>query len=377
MKLVIIVNNLSVVGGLERVVANLANAFATADGSKYSVIIYSFLDSFYKIPYKLDSKVKLFRRRGFINFKRPKNAILKLLFEILCVRQFIKAVNAVILRLRKWEFKRFIIKEKPDFIIDNENKTLLSGILNASKCDYIKCVHNNFEVYKKLDLSVYKNIALLVSKERQDYKNLYPQNKFFVIPNFLPEIPASSCDYSKKVVLSIGRLNVQKGFCRLIEAWNLIKMDSNFKEWKLHIVGEGELKDELEAQIAALNLQDSIILKPFTNKVENEYKNASIYAMTSLFEGLPMVLLEAASYGMPLISFDILSGPREVIDKNGFLIKDGKLESYAERLKTLMSDENLRQSLGAESKRIAQEKFSKSAILQKWQEAIKQIKECK
>ena len=81
--------------------------------------------------------------------------------------------------------------------------------------------------------------------------------------------------------------------------------DDNLTQWQLIIVGDGVLKKELESKIKALNLQESVILKPFTKQIEKEYLSASIYAMSSHFEGFPMVLLESASYGLAPISFDI------------------------------------------------------------------------
>lgn len=78
-------------------------------------------------------------------------------------------------------------------------------------------------------------------------------------------------------------------------------MANNFKEWQLIIVGDGILKKELESKIKALNLQESVILKPFTKQIEQEYLSASIYAMSSHFEGFGMVLVEAFSYGLPCL----------------------------------------------------------------------------
>ena len=83
----------------------------------------------------------------------------------------------------------------------------------------------------------------------------------------------------------------------------------DFKEWQLIIVGDGILKKELESKIKALNLQESVILKPFTKQIEQEYLSASIYAMSSHFEGFGMVLVEAFSYALPCVAFDVKTGP--------------------------------------------------------------------
>ena len=144
----------------------------------------------------------------------------------------------------------------------------------------------------------------------------------------------------------------------------------NLTQWKLIIVGDGILKSEIESKIKALNLQDSIIIKPFTKDIESEYLSASIYAMASHFEGFGMVLAEASSYALPCIAFDIATGPSDIIEHNqsGFLIADNNLESYAKHLIKLMIDESMRERFGSEAKRIVRERFSKEVIMEKWRE---------
>ena len=145
--------------------------------------------------------------------------------------------------------------------------------------------------------------------------------------------------------------------------------DDNLTQWKLIIVGDGVLKKELESKIKALNLQDSIILKPFTKDIEREYLNASIYVMTSHFEGFGMVLAEASSYGLPCIAFDIKTGPSDIIEneKSGFLVEDNDLQGYADKLMLLMRDENLRFNFGTEAKKLVSERFGKNAVMKMWE----------
>ena len=143
----------------------------------------------------------------------------------------------------------------------------------------------------------------------------------------------------------------------------------DFKEWQLIIVGDCVLKKELESKIKALNLQESVILKPFTKQIEKEYLNASIYAMSSHFEGFGMVLAEASSYALPCIAFDIKAGPSDIIadEKSGFLVADNDLQGYADKLMLLMRDENLRQNFGTKAKQVVSEKFSKEVVMKEWQ----------
>ena len=152
------------------------------------------------------------------------------------------------------------------------------------------------------------------------------------------------------------------------------EVENDLREWKLIIVGDGVLKSEIESKINALNLSQSVILKPFTKDIEREYLGASIYAMASHFEGFGMVLVEASSYELPCIAFDVATGPSDIIEhnKSGFLIADNDLEGYARHLIALMSDESMRANFGKEAKRIVSERFSKEVVMQKWREIFKE-----
>lgn len=132
------------------------------------------------------------------------------------------------------------------------------------------------------------------------------------------------------------------------------------------------MKNEIETKIKDLGLQDSIILKPFTKDIESEYLNASIYAMSSYYEGFPMVLLESSSYGLCPIAFDIKTGPSDIIENNksGYLIQDNDLHTYAHKLIELMSDENKRKTMGEAAKARVAQKFSKEAIMPLWEEVL-------
>ena len=230
-------------------------------------------------------------------------------------------------------------------------------------------------------MSMYNfDYTLIITKKTtiDKFKTKYPNANFYIIPNFIPNIPNLNTNYSQKVVLSMGRMAKvdDKGFLRLIDIWQLIQDSGEFNDWKLHIVGDGELKEQVKTKIDNLNLSNSIILKPFTTEVEKEYLSASIYAMASHFEGLPMVLIEAGTYALPIIAFDIATGPSDIIEdeKSGYLIEDNNLDEYANKLKILMQDESLRADMGAKSKEIVKNKFSKEVVMKQWMELFSKIR---
>ncbi|WP_338433727.1 glycosyltransferase family 4 protein [Campylobacter vicugnae] len=373
-KILIVVPDLSIVGGRERVVANLSNELV----KNYKIYITSIFNANKNIVFDYSKNIELIKLSDIKEITLPnvKNQFFKILREL--ARPLVRFANRIIIKIMSRRFIKLAKKIEPDFIIDNSD-SFINGKFVLKNSAVIKLIHGKFDIYKNFNLDGLQNFVLLSSQELDNYKTKYPNANFYIIPNFLPNISNLNTNYSQKVVVSVGRLSKEKGFLRLIDIWKLIQDSSEFKDWKLHIVGDGELKEKIENKIKDLNLTNSIILKPFTKDVESEYLSASIYAMTSHFEGLPMVLIEAQSYALPTISFDIATGPRDIIEdeKSGYLIKDNDLNEYATKLKTLMQDESLRAKMGAKSKEIVKSKFSKEVVMKQWMELFERLKNAK
>ena len=177
---------------------------------------------------------------------------------------------------------------------------------------------------------------------------------------------------ANKTVLAVGRFTYQKGFDLLIQAWKLVKNEPHFSEWKLNIVGDGEERQDLDDKIEQYDLESTVRLFPFSNNINKFYLEASLYCMSSRFEGLPMVLIEAQSFGLPIVSFDCDTGPSEIIENNksGFLCKKENIQDLAEKLQILMKlseDEYNNMVLAAKE---SVKKFSLVKIIEKWEEII-------
>ncbi|MBQ0616199.1 glycosyltransferase, partial [Proteus mirabilis] len=143
-----------------------------------------------------------------------------------------------------------------------------------------------------------------------------------------------------KTVISIGRLEPQKGFDKLINIWE--KSELKDYGWKPFIVGNGKEYNNLLSLISEKNLNNNIKILPPTKNINKIYKSASIYCMTSRFEGMPLVLLEALSFNLPLIAYDCNTGPSEIItsDENGLLIENTNTEHYISALSKLALNES-------------------------------------
>ena len=363
-RILITLKDITEAGGGERVGVNLANAFAQDLGQKVQIV--SFFRSQEKPCYALDSTLTC---TYLCNAKaKSKNPLITLL-------------NKTLFRLI-FSYRVHKLAQKSDIILANDgwfvplfkNKTrFFKNSQNPHKPLYIRLWHLNAPKKMRKKLALFDTLVIPSSKELPLWQRYH--NFVRVIPNFLPQIPSLSTTYSQKAVLSIGRMDKgdQKGFFRLLDIWQILaqnkKFECEFQKWQLIIVGDGVLKKELESKIKALNLQESVILKPFTKQIEKEYLNASIYAMSSHFEGFGMVLAEASSYGLPCVAFDVKTGPSDIIadEKSGFLVADNDLQGYADKLMLLMRDENLRQKFGTKAKQVVSEKFSKEMAMKEWQ----------
>ena len=205
--------------------------------------------------------------------------------------------------------------------------------------------------------SRYDKFVVLTEEDRGYWEGL---NNIEVIPNartFTFEKP-SSCTAHQ--VLAVGRYCHQKGFDMLLEAWK--KIDTT--GWTLRIAGSG---DDLGPTPA------NVITGPSAD-IKQEYLNSSILAMSSRYEGLPMVLLEAQAAGLPIVSFQCKCGPKDIVEPGvtGFLVPEGDTDTLASKLKELMGDEELRQRMGAAAFE-ASNRFDLETIMQKWVDLFQRL----
>lgn len=192
-----------------------------------------------------------------------------------------------------------------------------------------------------------------------------------VIPNASSFQTDKVSSLNSKNVLAVGRLTHQKGFERLIEAWALIQY--KYPEWRLTIVGDGEDRDKLQQQIVGLGIEGSVNLQPPTQDIESLYMNASFVAMSSRYEGLPMILIEAQCFGLPIVSFDCQCGPKDIVNDgiDGLLVPEGDVEGLAESMSRLMSDDELLKQMGKAAK-VSSQRFEEQVIMEHWERILKE-----
>lgn len=374
-KIVILVLHLGT-GGAEKVVCNLANTLVESDNVKI-ISTYKLSE---KPSFNIDERVEI---EYLIEDLKPNKYELKDSFKKFNLYKILKELNKSlkILYLRKSLMIKTIKNLDCDIVIST--RILHSNWIGRYANKKIVKIaqehnhHNNNQKYIKKVIKSLKNFDYFmpVSKELSDFYSLKVKNtKVLYIPNFIDNLPNKKSDLKTKQLISVGRLNKVKGFDDLIDIFN--SFQKIYPDWVLHIVGDGEEKQNLQNKINELNLQEKIFLcgNKLSDDLEKEYLNSSIFLMTSFSESFGLVLVEAASYGLPLIAFDSAQGAKEIIDnnKNGFLIADRNKKDFIEKISELIKDSEKR-NLFSENSLITADKFSKNNISEIWNKFIDNI----
>lgn len=361
-------------GGIESATINTANSLC----DDYDIEIMSFYKLSETQANKLNDKIKVKylyddgpNKEEFLDaFHNHK--IFNILKEgIRSVSILTKKKIRVINYIKNCDSK-YIVSTRYDF------SALLSkyGNDNSVKITQEHHYHNNNKRYINILKNKYYNIDYLFALTKtleDDYKKFLIKNKHtkvVLVPNMLYYIPSKQSKLDKKNIITISRLDYGKRNDDIIRAFSKIKE----KDWKLYIIGDGKEFNNLNKLINDLNMNDRIILTGYKNKEEiEEYMlKSSLFLMASETEGLPMVLLEAMSYGIPCIAYEIASGVNDIIDnnKNGYIIKNRNEEEYIEKIEKVINDSKLRNELGIEAKNKANE-FSKEKIVNIWEKILK------
>lgn len=206
---------------------------------------------------------------------------------------------------------------------------------------------------------------VVLTHEDQSYWGALPNLE--VIPNAAMHLTDRFADGSARRVIAVGRLDYQKGFDRLIRGWDLVQRSSRFADWRLDIFGQGEWHDMLQGMIDERGLAATTHLCRPTTQIGDEYARSSLLAMSSHYEGFPMVMIEAMASALPVVSFDYKCGPKDIIrpGENGLLVRDGDEEGLAQALMTLMEDDTLRKRMSQRAREVVKE-YSEEAVMARW-----------
>lgn len=309
MRILFVINSLKPRSGTERVAVELANYLSSSEDN--NIVVVNRDTDKNNVAYPISEKIHVLPLRGgyFDFFKGLQENIKKNKYDILIVHNMGRLTLLCL-----WFSK--IVK-----VVSLEHSSFVSRSLLVRFLSYV----------------LYNKVCQVIALTRHEYKNfLKIHDNVLCIPNFSSYY--NSCrhvsEFKKKIAISVGRLDENKNVIHILRAWH--KKNSSLHEWELHIYGDGDQKDALIEFVIENNLSN-VHFKGVTNEPDRVYDEACFFIMSSKFEGLPMVLIEAQCFGLPIVSYDCPHGPSDVIhdNKNGFLVKNQDVDALAEAIEKL------------------------------------------
>lgn len=354
-KICFLIGNLNNSGGTERVTTLIANALAQKNFKVSILSLTNGRQPFFELVPSIKT-YSLYPEK--ISFKK----------------NFFGAV---------WRIRQFVTQYQIDtlVVVDSISCMFTVPALFGLKVKHICWEHFNFknnngvkfrEYGRKLAAKYCDYVVTLTKRDKELWeKGLKKINaKIVSIANPVPyenidNIP--SLEY--KTILTVGRLTHVKGFDLLITAWS--KIARQVPGWKVVIVGSGEDELMLKQMAKEFAVEDSIVFAGQQKNMDQFYRQASFFCMSSRFEGLPMVLLEAQSYGLPIVAFDCDTGPRELINiHNGWLVEPDNIEKLSTTLLRVINLDDRSYNTKVKDSLLNIKNFSIESTVRFWEKVI-------
>ena len=378
MKIVYCLNSIRYIGGIQRVTVVKANALAEIPGNEVYIVVTD--NKVGPETHKLSPKVHLIdldinyhdrdRERSFM--------AVNMIYFAKCARHkkvlwnTLRQINPDIvisvgmsekymltsMRNHSWKIIREFHCEKN---YRTKYATSLFGKIQGRVSDFYEF---NF-VDKKFD-----RIVVLTDEDKET--NWQGWNNVSVMPNpvaFKCDEPSS---LNENVIISMGRLHHVKNFSSLISAFGQVV--KKHPDWILRIYGDGELKQALYDQINRTGLQNKMFLMGFSNDMESALRQSSIFAFSSLVEGFALVIVEAMECGLPVVSYQCPCGPKDIVTdgKDGFLVPVNDEQMLAEKICSLIEDEDLRRQMASEA-RLRARHYHVESIAKRWMDLFNEL----
>ena len=342
MKITWMVNNINQVGGIEQVVCGLSNYFTEKLNYELEIVSINSLSS--RVFYRLCESVKI-EHCGLDWREATFTALLKIVGEKM------KETNSDILITCHPTISYAVLLSKRNF----KGKVVVTQHSATDSFTKKRFFMNAF-LFRFADAFIVLN-----EEDKKQYRKMWCLAE--MIPNANSNSAKTLVDYTEKVIVAAGRMEDVKGFDRLIDAFAMVT--EKYPEWKLCICGSGTLEKKLKKQISDLGITDKVILPGFIKNINDYMHNASIFAISSHSEGFSLVLIEAMSHGLPVVSFD-LPAVREISGGKGILIaQQDNVGEYASMLEKLLSSEELRRENGREAYEISK-KYKIDSVSKMW-----------
>ena len=377
LKIVYCTPALYMAGGVERVLTLKANYMADVLGYDLTIILTEGKDK--PLFYPLSKKIKVINLDVDFEALWTCSFFKKIFVYLQKQRIFKKRLTEELIRL-KADITVSLLRREINFINDIQDDSRKIGELHVNRANYRNFEAGDTNIVKRLFakywmhnlVSHLKRLDRFVVLTEEDKASWTELSNVEVIPDPLAFDIDQVSPLTNKRVIAVGRYVYQKGFDLLLQAWKMI--EQQHPDWELVIYGMGDrtpyeqLIDKLQIDRTRCHLNGS------TSDIKAEYLNSSLFVFSSRFEGFGMVLIEAMACGLPVVSFDCSCGPKDIVRNNedGLLVPSGCVDSLAEAMHQMMSDESLRQKMAKVATKNVQ-RYKLNKVCQDWQRLFESI----
>lgn len=370
MKIVYCTDSICYLGGIQNITITKANGLAQM-GLQVWIIV---TDNKHPPLHPVDPKVQVinldinyFEDDWKSKFYVIKSILIKRKKHKKAIAKVLNDINPDIIISTGTSEKNFLpnirLNSTPIFIREIHNQKGYRLSHARSLFEKIMAIIGNWYDYS-WNINKYDQIVILTNEDKElNWKN---NSKVSVINNPVTfDTNIKTAPLTNKKIITAGRLVYQKNHKSLINAWKIV--NQKHPDWQLEIWGDGALKNELSKLINTLGLNNKVLLMGYTNDIISRMLQASGCVLSSLYEGISLVLIEAMSCGFPVISYSCQCGPKDLIEhgKNGFLCEVNDETKLAEYICSIIEDDKLRIKMGQASKKKSEE-FRIEKIATQW-----------
>ncbi len=371
LKIVYCTPALYMAGGVERVLTLKANYFAENYGYDITIVLTEGINK--PLFYPLSDKIKIVNLN--IGFEELWTcSFLKKIFVYLQKQRiYKKRLTTELMRLRP-DITISLLRREINFLTSIKDGSKKIGELHVNRTNYRNFEVGEANVIKNLFAKLWmqnlvfhlKRLDRFVVLTEEDKASWTEINNINVIPDPLAFNIGEVSPLTNKRVIAVGRYVYQKGFDLLLKAWS--KIENQHTDWELVVYGMGD-RDSYEQIIDRLHIDRSRChLYGSTPDIKKEYLNSSLFVFSSRFEGFGMVLIEAMACGLPVVSFDCPCGPKDIVrhEEDGLLVPSGNVDSLANALLQMMSDDKLRCQMAKNAVKNVQ-RYQLNVVCRHWQ----------
>lgn len=367
----LVANNIEELGGVQRVTHNLATMLheaghrVTVIGIQHAPVVHDYGSRPYRwlvlnetreppapeatgVVARLDPRVRAARARHAALHQSSVDRL---------SAHFGEVDDGVVVVMQVWAMGWVAEADTRHLRVIGMSHESFDATLSSSRWDRVN------RYYRDLDL-----MLLLTERDAERFE-LEGFNNVGVMHNSLSFYPEKVSDLTEPVVVAAGRYAPEKGFDRLIQAFARVAPER--PDWSLKVFGHGPLQKRLLTQVEKLGLTGRVLLPGLAEDIEAELRASSVFALSSIHEGLPMALAEAMACGVPCVAFDCAPGVREIVTDgvDGIVVPPRNVEALAAGLARLMDDADLRRRYGAAARHSVR-RFAPDQVLAQWEDVF-------